>query len=106
MNSFFRKISVTAAVLGSLALAGCVEDDNQIEQIRTQYVAIVPPDTLYECPKRPDKPPVDAQGHMKDSQVAVYLVKINEAHRVCSKSLHAIKAFADQAKLKVESANN
>jgi hypothetical protein len=102
MNSFFR---IAGAAALTLFLVGCNEDAAQIAQIRTQYVAIVPPDTLYECPKKPARPAAGADGTIKDSQVAEFLVKLDAAHSICSRNLKAIRAFATQAKLKVESAN-
>jgi hypothetical protein len=105
MNFWIKNTRVLFALLGLFALTGCNEDAATIDQIRTQYVAIVPPNTLYECPKKPARPVPDADGKIKDSQVAEFIVKLDSAHSICSKSLKAIKAFADQAKLRVESVN-
>ena len=95
------------AIMALFALVGCTTDEQaQLDQVKTQYVAIVPPDSLYECPKKPARPKPDADGKIKDSQVAEFLVRLDSAHSICSKSLKAIKAFAAEAKLRVENAPN
>lgn len=89
------------AIIGTIFLAGCVTDEPTIQQYKTEYKAIVPPDTLYQCPGKPPKPTAPG-GKIMDSQVAEYIVKLDRAHSICSKSLEAIRAFAQQAKLQVE----
>jgi hypothetical protein len=102
MNSLIKNTRVLAVIFGLLFVAGCTTDQQaQFDMARTQYVAIVPPDTLYACPAKPPRPTAP-DGKIKDSQVAEFLVKLDHAHSICSKSLKAIKAFAAQAKLKVE----
>ncbi len=82
-----------------LGLAGC--NENQVIEYQTQYRAIVPPDVLYQCPGKPAKPTAP----VTDKKVAEFIVKLDNAHSVCSKSLDAIRAFAEQAKLTVETNN-
>jgi hypothetical protein len=94
-----KKLITVVALGAGLLLAGCQE--HEIQMYKTQYQAIVPPDTFYECPKRPPRPTAP-EGKIRDSQVAEYIVRLNAAHAVCSRSLQAIKAFAEQAKLQVE----
>jgi|SRR6185369_14116568 len=87
------------AGLVALALAGCTADQEaQVQAIRTQYQAIVPPESLYQCPSKPARP----SGPLTDRKVAEFIVKLDNAHSICSHSLEAIKAFATQAKLSVE----
>ncbi len=81
----------------ALALSGC--NQAAITQYRTQYQAVIPPDTLYECPATPAKPRIST---LKDSQIAEYMVRLDRAHKICSRSITALKAFADQAKLTIE----
>lgn len=91
---------LTAIALGmGLVLAGC--DQAAIQEYKTQYQAIVPPDTFYECPGKPPRPTAPG-GKIMDRQVAEYIVRLDRAHSICSRSLQAIKAFAEQAKLTVE----
>jgi hypothetical protein len=92
MKQFF----VAVALLGMTVLGGCTTDE--IQATRTQYEAIVPPDTLYECPAKPARPTEP----VTDKKVAEFIVKLDRAHSICSHSLQAIKAFAAQAQLSVE----
>jgi hypothetical protein len=94
-----KKFAIILALGASMFLAGCQHDE--IQMYKTQYQAIVPPDTFYECPKRPPRPTAP-EGKIRDSQVAEYIVRLNQAHAVCSRSLEAIREFARQAKLTVE----
>lgn len=87
------------AALVALTLGGCTWDEQQqIQAIRTQYEVITPPESLYECPGKPPRP----TNPVTDRKVAEFIVKLDNAHSVCSHSLKALKAFADQAKLSVE----
>jgi hypothetical protein len=92
-----KKLMTILALGTALVLAGCETDGVKPEAL-TQYQAIVPPNTLYSCPGKPTRP----TGTLTDAKVAEYIVRLDRAHSVCSKSLTHIKAFADQAKLAVE----
>lgn len=86
------------AVVG-LILAGCQTTQEEQAQL-TRLVAVIPPNTLYQCPPKPKKPDIK---HLRDSQVAEYIVKLDEAHSICSRSLQAIRRFAQETKTTVES---
>lgn len=95
------KFALIAVAAASLLLAGCQTDQAAIQEYKTEYRAIVPPESLYQCPAKPPGPKAPG-GHITDSQVAEYIVKLDRAHSICSKSLEAIRAFARQAQLTVE----
>lgn len=91
--------AILLAGLVALALAGCTTDQvQQVQAIRTQYQAIIPPDSLYQCPGKPARP----TGQLTDRKVAEFIVRLDNAHSVCSHSLEAIRTFATQAKLSIE----
>lgn len=91
------KFAIPLILVGFL-LTGCQTTDIPPEY-RTQYVAIVPPDSLYQCPKKPAAPNPDT---MTNKQAMEYLVRLDNGYNICSRSLRAIKAFADQANLSVQ----
>lgn len=101
MTKFAMMVSVVVIGLG---LASCQTD--QIQQTMTQYVAVVPPDTFYQCPGKPPRPKIPKGGAMMDSQVAEYIVRLDNAHSICSRSLQAIRAFAARSKLSIEKNSN
>jgi len=95
-----KKLLSVLVLLGiGIFVTGC--NEQQVAEFKTQYRAIVPPDTFYECPGKPPRP-VAPEGKIRDSQVAEYIVRLDRAHSICSRSLQAIRAFANQAKLTVE----
>lgn len=96
-----KAILIGFALMASLGLGACQTDQATIQEYKTEYRAIVPPESLYQCPGKPPGPKAPG-GHITDSQVAEYIVKLDRAHSICSKSLQAIKAFAAQAQLTVE----
>jgi hypothetical protein len=94
------KALLPVILLGAV-LGGCVTDQKQIPvEYRTKYEAVIPPDSLYQCPKHPTPP---SSKKLTDRKVAEYLVKLDNGYKICSKSISAIRAFATEAKLTVES---
>lgn len=94
-----KPILLALAVMAGFSVGGCVLDQSQVPPEYTRYIAVIPPNSLYQCPAKPAAPDADT---LTDTQVAEYLVKLDNGYSICSRSLKAIKAFADGAALSVQ----
>lgn len=90
-----KSISIIAlALVGVLALSACTTTRSPT-LISQQYVVVMPPDKLRNCPTIKNYPNPNT---LTDVQVAKLLNQLDRNNRVCKNNIEAIYAYLSQGR--------
>lgn len=78
-------------VILALMLVAC--GGGKTLQVKEKRIVVMPPEGLWECPDAPE-PPI---GEYTQAEVADYVLRLYEAHKVCDAALDKVREYLENA---------
>jgi hypothetical protein len=89
-------MKLLATIVMVLLLSAC--GPKALLQVKEKRIVVMPPEGLWYCPDIPEPP----AGEYTQAEVADYVLRMYETHKVCDAALDNVRAYLEEAKLVTE----